>query len=357
MGRIFLISIFYIFSYLTFSPAGIYALYKRKFKNKILWYITFIIFLLKSIFDFIMYKDIILIDKAGLILTAFILFFNYLLYILAFRKITIKNFAETQSSIKEETVKVKDDKLENISSIKEKNDEISFENQAVNTYQGEEKVISSLKRKPQTVLEEASQYLNTGEIFSFYYKGTSDNDYKIRNIVVNNISNNYRYTYIEGIDIDLDASRTFRTDRMLSLTQEKDSMSESEIEELKISYENLLKTKILIEQIKSAKPKKIFDIPEEINIEEILSNGGFIKKEGKDCQIFDCSFEYLGNKSWSITSLKKRYPHLLSTNNPIFFAPDGCFLFDFYTYSSIIIKQLSNYDEEKLKKAERILKN
>lgn len=350
MGRTVLISIFYIFSYLTFSSAGIYALWKRRFKNKILWNITFGIFLLKLIFDFFIYKDVLLTDKAGFILTAFILVFNYFLYILAFRKISIKELPEKQSSAKEENIE------ENVSSAVEENNTASIEEQPVVNVAVEEIVTPTVKRKPQTMLEKANQYLNTGEVFSFYYKGTSDNDYKIRNIVVTDISNNYSYVYIEGIDIDLDAPRTFRTDRMLSLTHERDNMSEIEIEELKNSYESLKKTKEIIEQINSAVPNKYFDIPEDIDIETVLSNGGFVKKDGKNCQIFDSSFEYLGSKTWNITSLKKRYPYLLTPKKPVFLAPDGCFLFDFYTYSSELIEQLDTYDDENLKKAERILK-
>lgn len=366
MGRIILIFIFYIFSYLTFSPAGLYALWKKPFKNKSLGIVIFIIFALKLIFDFFIYKDVLLTDKAGFILTAFILVFNYILYILAFRKITITELAEKEisvekaTSVKEETSTEAETAPANEEIVVSKTENIAIPiEETVNEEITETISVSGDKStsKPKTMLQEVNQYVNTGEVFSFYYKGTSDKDYKVRNIIVNNISNNHTYSYVEGIDIDLDAPRTFRTDRMLSLTHELDKLSESEIENLKTFYENSKETKKLIEDINSARPKKYFDIPEDIDIEAVLSKGGFIKKDGKNCQIFDASFEYLGSKIWNITSLKKRHPYLLTPKKPVFLASDGCFLYDFYTYSSTIIEKLDNYDEEEFQKAEKLLEH
>lgn len=334
MAHIIFICIFYIFSYLTFSPIGLYALWKRRFKNHILWTIALGIFFLKLIFDFFLYKDILLVDKAGLILTAVVLIFNFILYNLAFKKISISELPEKKVDIKKK---------------------VSSNAKVTSNFATDLEIES--KPKPGTMIQEVNQYLNTGEIFSFYYKGTSDNDYRVRNMVVNNISEKNSYIYVRGMDIDLSASRTFRLDRMLSLKDEIDNLSKDEIEALKTFYKSCLKTKHLIENINSAIPVKNFDIPEELDINTILSNEGFIKKDGRNCQVFNASFKYLGSKTWNITTLKKKLPYLLSPINEVFISDDGCYLFVFFTYSSNIIEQLNDYDEEKFKKTKSILEN
>lgn len=190
MGRTVLISIFYIFSYLTFSPAGIYALLKRRFKNKILWNITFGIFLLKLIFDFFIYKDVLLTDKAGFILTAFILVFNCLLYILAFRNIPIKS--KKQSSNKEKALAEIDKRAKEFQKTR-------------NLYAHNKSKINSY---------DIEGYINTGEIYTFNYKGNRDILFKTRNIIVRDIYEKNGYTYVNGFDIDINQNRTFRVDRM-----------------------------------------------------------------------------------------------------------------------------------------------
>lgn len=341
-----LIFIFYIFSYLTFSPIGAYALWKNRFKNKILWNITFTLFLFKIIFDFLLYKDVLLIDKEGIVIAIFIIVFNFIFYMLIFGKVSSNEVSDKKekndSIIKTEEISDKKD-IEKVSSTETKIDEAAKET-------------SNKKRKPKTMLEEVSQYLNTGEIFTFYYKGLNDSEYKIRNIIVNEISNNYSATYVEGIDIDINAPRTFRVDRMLSLTHELDKLSDQDIENLKTFYASQEKIIEIIEKINSAIPTKFFDIPEEIDINEILSNGGFIKKNGKNCQIFNNSFEYLGSKLWSIATLKKKIPYILVPKNKPFVDSNYCSYFDFYTLSSDLIEKLNDYDEEKFKKAENLLK-
>lgn len=88
-----------------------------------------------------------LVDKAGFILTAFILLFNYFLYILAFKNVPIKS--KKQSSNKEKALAEIDRKAKEYQKTR-------------NLYAHNKPKITSY------VLED---YINTGEVYTFNYKG------------------------------------------------------------------------------------------------------------------------------------------------------------------------------------------
>lgn len=357
---------FYVYSFLSCSPIFMLYLVKKPIKNKILNTILITFSGIKSLFDLLVY--FVFLTEPGIfgkVLVAIIVSVNLYFYLNATNnqilKEKIPNFLKNLNSkvdsnlrdIKNNTSKEK----KSSPSISEEKitQEIPSEIPSETNPRATSKTNNSQKVY-RNIIEEAKEYLDTGEIFSFYYKGASDFEYNLRNIAVNKIYNNFSYSYIEGIDIDINAPRTFRTDRMLSITQEINGLSESEIEELKSFYEKAKATKDLIEKINFTNPTKFFDISDEIDIVSVLSNGGFIKKDGKNCQIYDNSFNYLGSKLWNITSLKKNHPYILTPRKTVFISSLGYSNFEFFTYTSEIIEALNNYDEEKLKEIKAIFK-
>lgn len=319
---------FYIYSFLSFSPFFILQLLKNPIKNKFINLFLIILGSFKSLFDIVVYYTFFTeLGITGKTITIMMFFINIIFYF------KVSNNSN-QPLNKEKKVKIINERISKI-------------NLKSNTS----------KKSYKSIIQEANDYFNTGEIFSFYYKGASDVEYNLRNIVINDIYNTHSYTYIEGIDIDIDSQRTFRTDRIISTTQKLDILSEVEFEELKVFYEKSKQTKQLIEKINFTNPVKFFDISEDIDITSVLSNNGFIKKNGKNCQVFDASFKYLGSKLWSITSLKKRHPYILSPVRSIFIENQNyAFFEDIYTYSPSLIEQLNNYDEKKVQEAEVLLK-
>lgn len=350
---------FYIFSFLSCSPIFMLYLIKNPLKNKVLNIILITLSGIKVLLDLLVY--FVFLTELGrfektLIIT--IICTNLYFYLNVTNNQILKE--KIPNFLKKLNSNYSHIKNKNISEEKKSRPNISDENIIKETLTETNLGATPKTNNPQKVyrniVEEAQEYLNTGEIFSFYYKGTSDFEYNLRNMVVNKIYSNFSYTYIEGLDIDINAPRTFRTDRMLSITQEISGLSESEIEELKSFYEKAKATKDFIEKINFTNPTKFFDISDEIDIVSVLSNGGFIKKDGKNCQIFDNSFKYLGSKLWNITSLKKNHPYILTPRKTVFISSLGYSNFEFFTYTSEIIEELNNYDEEKLKEVKAILK-
>ncbi len=358
---------FYIYSLLSCSPIFLLYLIKNPIKNKVLNIILIVLSGIKSLFDLLIY--FIFLTELGMfekILVTVIVCTNLYFYLNVtnnqilkekilnffkklnsqvesnFREIKNKNISEEKKS----SSSIFDEKI-----IQEISSEISKE---INI--GVTSKTNNSKKVYRNIIEEVREYLDTGEIFSFYYKGASDYEYNLRNIVVNEIYSQFSYTYIKGIDIDINAPRTFRADRMLSITQEASILSATEVEELKAFYEKAKSTKAFIEKINFTNPTKFFDISDEIDIISVLSNGGFIKKDGRNCQIFDNSFKYLGSKLWNITSLKKNHPYILTPRKTVFISSLGYSDFEFFTYTSEIIEDLNNYDEEKLKEVKAVLK-
>lgn len=358
---------FYIYSFLSCSPVFMLYLIKNPIKNKALNTILIALSGIKSLFDLLVY--FIFLTELGIfekILITIIVCTNLYFYLNVTNnqilKEKIPNFLKKLNSKVDSNLR--DIKNKNI--FEEKKSSPSISDKKITqetpseipseTNRGATSKTNNSQKVYRNIIEEAQEYLDTGEIFSFYYKGASDFEYSLRNIVVNKIYNNFSYSYIEGIDIDINAPRTFRTDRMLSITQEISGLSETEIEELKAFYEKAKATKDFIEKINFTNPTKFFDISDEIDIVSVLSNGGFIKKDGKNCQIFDNSFKYLGSKLWNITSLKKNHPYILTPRKTVFISSLGYSNFDFFTYTSEIIEDLNNYDEEKLKEIKTIFK-
>lgn len=358
---------FYIYSFLSCSPVFMLYLIKNPIKNKVFNTILIALSGIKSLFDLLVY--FIFLTELGMfekILVTIIICTNLYFYLNVTNnqilKEKIPNFLKKLNSKVDSNLR--DIKNKNISKEKKSSPSISEERITQETSSeipsetnlGATSKTNNSQKVYRNIIEEAQEYLDTGEIFSFYYKGASDFEYSLRNIVVNKIYNNFSYSYIEGIDIDINAPRTFRTDRMLSITQEISGLSESEIKELKAFYEKAKATKDFIEKINFTNPTKFFDISDEIDIVSVLSNGGFIKKDGKNCQIFDNSFKYLGSKLWNITSLKKNHPYILTPKKTVFISSLGYSNFEFFTYTSEIIEALNNYDEEKLREIKAIFK-
>lgn len=58
-------------------------------------------------------------------------------------------------------------------------------------------------------------YLNTGEIFKFEYKGEKDSYYRKREIVIERIYYKNGIKYIKGYDLESSMTKSFREDRIL----------------------------------------------------------------------------------------------------------------------------------------------
>lgn len=358
---------FYIYSFLSYSPIFMLFLIKNPIKNKILNTTLIALSGIKALFDLLVY--FIFLTELGMFEKIFVIIIvctNLYFYLNVTNNQMLKE--KIPSFLKKLNSKVdsnlRDIKNKNISEEKKSSPSISEEKIAQEipseipseTNLGATSKTNNSQKVHRNIIEEAQEYLDTGEIFSFYYKGTSDFEYNLRNIVVNKIYTNFSYSYVEGFDVDINAPRTFRTDRMLSITQEASILSSTEVEELKAFYEKAKATKNFIEKINFTNPTKFFDISDDIDIVSVLSNGGFIKKDGKNCQIFDSSFKYLGSKLWNITSLKKNHPYILTPRKTVFISSLGYSNFEFFTYTSEIIEELNNYDEEKLKEVKAILR-
>lgn len=63
---------------------------------------------------------------------------------------------------------------------------------------------------------DVEEYLDTGEIFKFEYKGEKDSYYRKREIVVERIYYKNGIKYIKGYDLESATVKSFREDRMLS---------------------------------------------------------------------------------------------------------------------------------------------
>ncbi|WP_303189293.1 hypothetical protein [Fusobacterium ulcerans] len=170
-----MVFIFYLISFIFFAPMGVYSLLKNKMNSSVLQVLFLTVFGVKSLVDFSFYYMAIksFEGAGGYIMCIASLVITICLYRYAIvKKMDLKTFA---------TLGIESKK--------------------------------SMPLKPEEL--DAYNYLNTGEIYSFNYKGAEDTSYQTRNIIVNKIYKRNKYIYIDGLDVDIDESRTFRADRIL----------------------------------------------------------------------------------------------------------------------------------------------
>jgi len=183
--------VFYIISFLLFPPIGIYALFKKENKDKIMQIFGIIFFSLKFIFDMSLYFFILTESKNWELL--------YAIFTLAGISMTFYGIAYSNKRKKITPAKKKKGKEETQNRIyffntpKKKSSNLN---------------VTSIASNLDIKKIEAYKYLNTGEIYTFDYMGATDSRYYTRNITVDNI-------YIHGFDTDIDEERTFREDRIL----------------------------------------------------------------------------------------------------------------------------------------------
>lgn len=90
------------------------------------------------------------------------------------------------------------------------------------------------------------------------------------------------------------------------------------------------------------------EISPEISVVDVLKNQGFILKQGKECQVYNATFEYLGSEYLTLPQLKKKYPDLLNYFRDSIKA-------DVWTYSQEVIDGISKYNANEVKEINALM--
>lgn len=363
--------LFYLLSFIFLAPIGLFALARqRPIKNNFLFIIALIVFGFKAFLDFVLFVGFVFAEKsigaaAYFLLATIVLIFFYK-----------KVYTSTSSNQKSNETESNYDQFSENDYIEpyDSEDNLDFDDYLDDTDTSLESFGTSEELK--SVIKEHEE---TGEVFTFYYKKTSDISAKLRNVVVLRLYSQNCVDYINCLDIDEDNThKTFRVDRiteyksdtvddniqselppenLTSNDKNTISLSLEEKEKLNIQYKILKQSIDFIDHTN----KIIFKLKNEVNIfkslseeediKSILENQGFMLKIGRNIHVYDDDFNYVGTLNLNITKLKKVYPNLF------FVSPFGIFSYDndyqqieitdkieLFTYSQAVVETIKNYD-------------